>query len=303
MTDLFDFQPKPAAFAVMGNPVAHSQSPLIHSLFARQFGISLSYDRIQVDVGGFEQAVSHFCAHGGAGLNITVPYKVEAWKLCGQGRHSLTPRADLAGAVNTLVMKKSGGIHGDNTDGAGLVADIRNNLGIPLDNKNLLVIGAGGAVRGVLGSLLECHPASITVVNRTFAKAGDLVGVFSGTVDGGDTALESRRLEDCDRPRYDLIINGTAASLCGELPGISESCIDAGTIVYDMVYSPEPTVFMKWALFRGAAQAHDGLGMLVEQAAGSFFVWHRKSPDTEPVIRAVRETLAGGMCLPVPTPQ
>ncbi len=289
MTDLFDFQPKPSAFAVMGNPVSHSQSPLIHDLFARQFGISLSYDRIQVDAGGFEQAVSHFCAHGGAGLNITVPYKVEAWRLCGQGRHSLSQRANLARAVNTLSMEKSGKIHGDNTDGAGLVADIQNNLGVPLDNKNLLVIGAGGAVRGVLGPLLECSPASITVVNRTFAKAGDLVEVFSRTADSRGATLVCRRFEDCDQSRYDLIINGTAASLAGALPGISAACIDSGTIVYDMVYSPEPTVFMKWALSRGAAQAHDGLGMLVEQAAGSFFAWHRKSPDTEPVIQAIRK--------------
>lgn len=289
MTDLFDFQPKPSAFAVMGNPVAHSQSPLIHSLFARQFGISLTYDRIQVDTGGFEQAVSHFCAHGGAGLNITVPYKVEAWRLCGRDRHSLSQRADLARAVNTLSMEKPGEIQGDNTDGAGLVTDIQSNLGVPLDNKNLLVIGAGGAVRGVLGPLLECCPASIMVVNRTFAKAADLVEVFSGTVDSRRTALASCRFEDCDRPRYDLVINGTAASLSGELPGLSDACIDSGTIVYDMVYASEPTVFMKWALSRGVGQAHDGLGMLVEQAAESFSIWHRKSPDTGPVIRAIRK--------------
>jgi len=288
MTDLFDFQPKPSAFAVMGNPVAHSQSPQIHDLFARQFGISLSYDRIQVDSGGFEQAVSHFCAHGGAGLNITVPYKVEAWRLCGQGQHSLSQRAHLVRAVNTLIMEKSGKIHGDNTDGVGLVRDIQNNLSFPLDSKNLLVIGAGGAVRGVLGPLLECSPASITVVNRTFAKADALVEAFCGTVDSRRTALESRRLEDCDSSRYDLIINGTAASLCGALPGINGGCIDSGTIIYDMVYSTEPTVFMKWALSRGADQAHDGLGMLVEQAAESFYLWHRKSPDTAPVIRAIR---------------
>ena len=289
MTDLFDFRPKPSAFAVMGNPVAHSQSPLIHGLFARQFGISLSYDRIQVDSGGFEQAVSHFCAHGGAGLNITIPYKVQAWRLCGQGRHSLSQRAGLARAVNTLSMEKSGKIHGDNTDGAGLVTDIRNNLGVSLDHKNLLVIGAGGAVRGVLGPLLERHPASITVVNRTFVKACDLVEVFSRSVDSRRTTLASCRFEDCDRPRYDLIINGAASSLSGALPGISGACINSGTIVYDMVYSPEPTVFMKWALSKGADQAHDGLGMLVEQAAESFFVWHRKSPDTEPVIQAIRK--------------
>ena len=137
MADLFDFQPKPCAFAVMGNPVAHSQSPLIHDLFARQFGISLSYERIHVDIGGFEQAVSHFCAHGGAGLNITIPYKVAAWKLCGRDEYSRSQRAELAGAVNTLSMEKPGEIHGDNTDGAGLVADIQGNLGVALDNKRL----------------------------------------------------------------------------------------------------------------------------------------------------------------------
>ncbi len=294
MTDLFDFRRKSSAFAVMGNPVAHSQSPRIHALFARQVGISLSYDRIQVDSGGFEQAVSHFCAHGGAGLNVTIPYKVAAWRLCGQNGHSLSPRADLARAVNTLSLERTRKIDGDNTDGAGLVADIESNLGISLNNKNLLVIGAGGAVRGVLGPLLECHPASLMVVNRTFTKAGDLVEIFSEYADSRGVALASCRFEDCDRPRYDLIINGTAASLAGALPGISAACIDSGTVVYDMVYSPEPTVFMKWALSEGAGQAHDGLGMLVEQAAQSFFIWHGKRPDTGPVMRAIRKHRASG---------
>ncbi len=289
MTDLFDFQPESSAFAVIGNPVAHSLSPLIHGLFARQFRILLSYDRIQVDTGGFEQAVSHFCAHGGAGLNITIPYKVEAWKMCGQGKHSLSTRADLARAVNTLSIEKSGKIHGDNTDGAGLVTDLQKNLGVSLHHKNLLVIGAGGAVRGVLGPLLECRPASISVVNRTFAKACDLVEAFSTTVDSSRTLLASSRFEDCVRQRFDLIINGTAASLAGTLPGISGACIDSGTIVYDMVYGSCPTVFMKWALSEGADQAHDGLGMLVEQAAESFYAWHCKAPDTEPVIQAIRK--------------
>lgn len=289
MTDLFDFKPKPSAFAVMGNPVLHSKSPLIHDLFARQCGISLSYDRIQVDAGGFDQAVSHFCAHGGAGLNVTVPYKIEAWKMCRQGKNTLSWRADLAQAVNTLSLKRSGEVHGDNTDGAGLVADIQNNLDVPLLDKTLLIIGAGGAVRGVLAPVLECHPTSVTVVNRTAGKASELVEAFAQYANKGGTGLTSTHIENCGRQSYDLIINGTASSLAGVLPGISGACINSNTIVYDMMYHSESTVFMKWALSQGAKQAHDGLGMLVEQAAESFSVWHQKLPDTKAVIQAIRK--------------
>ncbi len=281
MTDLFDFKAEPTSFAVMGNPVKHSKSPEIHRLFAQQYGISMTYGRIQVDVGGFDQAVSHFSAHGGAGLNITVPYKVEAWQLCQHGKNILSPRADQAQAVNTLRFEKEGAIFGDNTDGAGLVADLQSNIAFSIKDKSILVIGAGGAVRGVIGSLLQCGSKTITITNRTLEKATILSERF------GD-GVQTVGLDRTGDTAFDLIINGTAASLEGLLPGISNQCINNSTLVYDMMYGNQPTVFMQWGLSSGAAQAHDGLGMLVEQAAESFYVWHQKRPDSQSVIRALR---------------
>ena len=179
MTDLFNFRAKSSQFAVMGNPVKHSKSPEIHGLFAQQCKVVMDYDRIQVDTGGFDQAVSHFKAHAGAGLNITVPYKVEAWKLCLRGGNALSNRAGLAQAINTLRFEKDGTVFGDNTDGAGLVADLQNNIGFELNNKSILIVGAGGAVRGVIGSLLECDPTNITIANRTPGKAAALCERFA----------------------------------------------------------------------------------------------------------------------------
>ena len=290
MTDLFDFKPKPSAFAVMGNPVAHSKSPQIHQMFAQQSGIDLTYDRIHVDVGGFEQAVSHFCAHGGAGLNITVPYKIEAWHLCQHTHNSLSSRAKLAEAVNTIRVEKSGALFGDNTDGIGLISDIQRNLSFSISGKAVLVIGAGGAVRGILSPLLECNPASVTIANRTVGKASQLVDVFSRIFNSDNTALQSATIDQSGTRNYDLIINGTASSLNQTLPGISESCIHSNTLVYDMMYSSQPTIFMQWALSHGARQAHDGLGMLVQQAAASFEIWHQYQPETMPVINAIRKS-------------
>ncbi len=281
MTDLFDFKLKSSSFAVMGNPVQHSQSPQIHHLFAQQCGITIDYDRIQVDVGGFHQAVSHFSACGGVGLNITVPYKVEAWQFCQQGKNTLSHRASQAQAVNTLRFEKPDCVFGDNTDGAGLVADLQNNIGFSIRDKSVLVVGAGGAVRGVIGSLLECQPKSITIANRTVDKATALSEKFGDDVHG--VGLE----QVVDRP-FDLIVNGSAASLNGQLPGLSEKCISENTLVYDLMYGAQPTIFMNWALAQGAARVHDGLGMLVEQAAESFYVWHQKRPHSQSVIDALR---------------
>ncbi len=282
MSDLFDFKAKPTRFAVMGNPVKHSQSPEIHGLFARQCEILMSYDRIQVDPGGFKQAVSHFFAHDGAGLNITLPYKVEAWQLCRQSGNTLSIRAELAQAVNTLQLEKDGSVWGDNTDGAGLVADLQNNIGFDLHGKSILVVGAGGAVRGVIGSLLEYDPKIITIANRTVAKAAALGERFGP----GIQAVGLDRAADAS---FDLIINATAASLDNRLPGIGEKCISVDTLVYDMMYGSQPTIFMQWALAHGAARCHDGLGMLVEQAAESFALWHQRRPDSQSVIRALRK--------------
>ena len=283
MSDLFNFQPKPHHFAVMGNPVNHSKSPIIHSQFAQQCSVKLEYGRIQVDIGGFEQAVSHFQAHDGAGLNITVPFKVEAWQLCQKPGHRLSERARIAQSVNTLKFESDGSIFGDNTDGIGMVRDIQKNIGLSIEGKTVLVIGAGGAVRGVLGPLLDCQPSAVTIANRTSSKAYELAEQFD------NSPLIPTSLEKTDPRGYDFIINGSAASLHNALPGISANSIHDKTVVYDMMYASQPTLFMKWALSHGAAGAFDGLGMLVEQAAESFFIWHDKQPDTSWVISALKK--------------
>lgn len=280
MSDLFDFNPRPLNFAVVGNPVEHSKSPVIHSLFAQQCGIDLDYQRMHVDLGGFEQAVSHFQAHDGAGLNVTAPFKVDAWQLCNRPTNTLSDRADLAQSVNTLHFRADGTIFGDNTDGIGMVRDIENNIGHPLKNKRILIVGAGGAVRGVLGPVLAKAPQSVTIANRTSQKAYALADQFTGNV-------IPTSLSKTDTEGYDFIINGTTSSLQDELPGIREDCITSDTVVYDMVYADQPTVFMKWALANGAENAFNGVGMLVEQAAESFYIWHQARPDSRAVIDAL----------------
>ncbi len=284
MSDLFDFRSRARDYAVMGNPVAHSKSPTIHALFGEQLGIDLSYTRIQVDPGGFGQAVSHFSAHGGAGLNITVPFKVEAWELCRRAGNRLSDRARMAESVNTLSFPGNGAVQGDNTDGIGLVRDIEENLAVPVRSKRVLVVGAGGAVRGVLEPILGRGPASVHVVNRTASRAVALAGRFAAP---GGRGVTGGALDSAAGP-YDLVINGTAASLGEALPAIDPECVGAGTVAYDMMYGAGPTPFMQWALEQGAAHASDGLGMLVEQAAESFFVWHGARPRTGPVIRRLR---------------
>ena len=281
MTDPFDFQAQTARFAVIGNPVAHSRSPQIHQLFAQQFGIALEYGRIQVDAGGFEQAVSHFAARGGAGLNVTLPFKLEARQLCGRPGNTVSARAQNAGAVNTLRFE-SGAVFGDNTDGAGLVRDIEHNLGMQIAGKRVLLLGAGGAVRGVLQPLSQCAPKNITVANRTAQKARALAKDFGGGIRGCG-------LGEVKGEVFDLVINGSSAGLHGEAPDIDANCM-RGAFAYDMLYAPagETTAFTRWALANGAARAGDGLGMLVEQAAESFYLWHRRRPDTAPVLGALR---------------
>jgi len=285
MTDLFDFKALKRDYAVMGNPVAHSKSPAIHEMFANQCDVSLTYGRIQVDTGGFEQAVSHFVAHGGAGLNITVPFKQDAWQMCQRTPNTLTPGAMLAEAVNTIGIDNDGVVHGENTDGIGITTDLQKNLQCILKNKRILIIGAGGAVRGVLAPLLDSQPRTLTIVNRTAAKATALAAHFNDNGYEGISACSLDRVEQ----NYDVVINGTAASLAGELPGVAPNCIGASTLAYDMMYGAEPTLFMKWAKDLGAGKTCDGLGMLVEQAAASFNFWHGKSPDTAPVISSLRK--------------
>jgi len=278
MTDLFDFSPPPPLYAVMGNPIDHSLSPQIHGMFAQQFRIQLDYRRFYVDVGAFDQAVDSFRAEGGQGVNVTVPFKIEAWELADER----TDRAELAGAANTLWFSDDR-IHADNTDGVGLCRDITGNLGFAIAGRRVLVVGAGGAVRGILGPLLDERPSGIMIANRSVDKAESLAGLFAGRArleTGGFDAIAGRR--------FDLVINGTSASLQGELPPLPEGLFEDGALAYDMMYSRERTPFLRWAAEHGAAQLADGLGMLVEQAAESFYIWHGKRPDTKPVIEKLR---------------
>ena len=276
MNDLFDFKPKATRFAVMGNPVKHSRSPDIHREFALQTGIDMHYARMRIE-GGFEQAVSHFQASGGGGLNITVPFKIDAWKLCTRPGNKLSERGNTAKAVNTLRFEENGTLYGDNTDGIGLVSDIQRNIGLAIEGISILLVGAGGAARGVLQPLLECRPASLHLTNRTMSKASEMAALF-------DNKITSVTIRETGRRNYDLVINATAAGLAGQMPELNAGCISHNTLAYDMVYGSQLTPFMEWALDNGAHAVHDGLGMLVEQAAASFCLWHGVHPQTKPVI-------------------
>lgn len=270
-------------YAVFGHPVSHSKSPAIHQQFAKQFNMEISYEAVDVAEGGFERKVNDFARAGGKGLNITVPYKMEAWQLAS----TRSERAELAGAVNTFKFESTGEgeykIFGDNTDGIGLVTDIQNNLKFVIKNKRVLVLGAGGAVRGVLAPLLDCQPQVFVISNRTLSKAEALVEIFK---EKGHIDVCS--FEDLAGQQFDLVINGTAASLKGEVPPIPETIFVQDALAYDMMYANKPTPFMKWSKQHGAARQADGLGMLVEQAAESFYFWRVVRPDTAPVIKMLR---------------
>ncbi len=263
----------------MGNPIAHSKSPLIHTQFAAQTQQYLRYEALLVEVDDFATAVAAFRADHGCGLNITVPFKQEAWALA----EIRTPRAERAGAVNTLWWDENNTLHGDTTDGIGLVRDLRDNLGLALTGLQVLLLGAGGAVRGVIEPLLAQQPAMLVVANRTTSKALELAEVFKdlGPISGcGFDALTDST--------FDLIINGTAAGLGGAVPPIPAALIDTDTRAYDMLYASEPTAFVRWAREQGTQHAYDGLGMLVEQAAESFRIWRGIRPATGPVIAQLR---------------
>ncbi|HUT42576.1 MAG TPA: shikimate dehydrogenase [Gammaproteobacteria bacterium] len=266
-------------YAVMGNPIAHSKSPRIHSLFAQQTGEMLDYIAILVALDGFPKAVADFMEFGGKGLNITVPFKEQAWQLA----TTRSPRAERAGAVNTLVLHANGKHHGDNTDGFGLVRDLRNNHGAELAGRRILLVGAGGAARGVIEPLLDEKPRLLVIANRTADKAVELARHFCtlGHVEGcGLDAIAGQA--------FDLVINATAASLAGAVPALPDDVVSHTSWCYDMMYGREPTAFMHWGQQRGAQHVMDGLGMLVEQAAESFYLWRKVRPDTAPVIAALR---------------
>jgi len=268
-------------YAVVGNPISHSKSPRIHSLFASETGEPVEYTAIQAPLDDFAGTVKQFFERGGKGLNVTVPFKEEAWKLADRR----TERAENAGAANTLYLDDDGRLTADNTDGCGIVRDLVSNHGVTLKAAHVLVLGAGGAVRGVLGPILAEHPASITIANRTVAKAEALVELFTPVA--GETRLSACGFEQPNEP-FDVIINGTSASLKGDLPPLSSKVIAQGTVIYDMMYSLQTTTFNQWALEQGAQIVHDGLGMLVEQAAESFRIWRGISPATRPVIEELR---------------
>lgn len=269
-------------FAVYGNPIKHSKSPLIHAAFAAQFGHRVEYRAVRVEPGDFERTARAFFAGGGAGLNVTVPFKPEAAVLADQ----LSERARRAGAANTLSRVDGGLIHGDNTDGVGLVRDMVVNLGWTLQGARVLLLGAGGAARGVLEPLFQERPCSIRIANRSADKAEALAAIFRpfGEVSGGG-------FEDLDGGGFDLIVNATSAGLSGEVPPLPASVLTERSCCYDMVYGTQPTAFMRWAAHHAAWAVSDGLGMLVEQAAESYYRWHRARPETGPVIRRVREAL------------
>ncbi|MCL6268529.1 shikimate dehydrogenase [Sansalvadorimonas sp. 2012CJ34-2] len=266
-------------YAVMGNPISHSKSPQIHTAFAAQTKQQLEYKAIHVELDGFAQAVSEFFTeqNKGKGLNITVPFKQQAWELAGQ----LTERAKRAGAVNTLWKDDKDQLWGDTTDGVGLVRDITRNHKVTVQGKRVLVLGAGGAVRGVLQPLLEQNPAEIVIANRTVSKAEELVELFSDL--GKVTASGFEQVTGM----FDLVINGTAASLQGDLPPLPASVIKNTTVSYDMMYGKEQAVFNHWAQEHGASKTLDGLGMLVEQAAESFSIWRGILPETTELISSL----------------
>lgn len=266
-------------YAVIGNPIAHSKSPLIHRKFAAQTGQDLSYEKILGDLEYFADDVRMFFAAGGKGLNVTVPFKEQAWRLADE----LTARANSAEAVNTLMLREGGSILGDNTDGVGLVRDLQQNHGFRLEGRRVLLLGAGGASRGVARPLLEQRLSCLVIANRTASRATDVAAQLQplGSVTGCG-------LDELSGQSFDLIINGTAAGLSGQVPDIPVSCLGKNTWVYDMMYATEPTAFVKWARGQGIEHALDGLGMLVEQAAESFFLWRGVRPDTKTVIEDLR---------------
>ncbi|WCN07475.1 shikimate dehydrogenase [Marinomonas mediterranea] len=263
-------------YVVVGNPIAHSKSPAIHAEFAKQTDQSVYYGTLLGEEERFEAQVRDFFSEGGKGMNVTVPFKERAFAMC----DVLSKRAELAGAVNTLMLGKNGEIYGDNTDGAGMVRDIVHVLNQPLKGKRILIIGAGGAVRGVLEPVLAQAPLSVTVANRTVSKAEALGKIFDCVASSFD-ALEGT---------FDVIINGSSASLSGQLPPLKDELVGAHTWCYDMMYGKEPTVFLKWAETLGAKGA-DGLGMLVGQAAEAFFVWRHVRPEQAPVIEQLRREM------------
>ncbi len=272
----------PDQYVVIGNPIAHSKSPRIHQLFAAQTNQHLGYETLLAPLDGFAASVRNFIAAGGRGANVTVPFKEEAFRLASE----LSPRARAAGAVNTLRFDSNGGIYGDNTDGTGLVRDITVNLRRSLNDKRVLLLGAGGAARGVILPLLLEGPARLYIANRTPAKAAALVNEFNAFPDGLPGRLDGGSFSNLTGQQFDVVINATSAGLSDSALDLPDNLFATMSLAYDMVYGRE-TPFMQQARAAGAAIA-DGLGMLVEQAAEAFYLWRGVRPDTQPVMQALR---------------
>ena len=268
-------------YAVIGNPIAHSKSPDIHARFAAQTKQDSHYERLLAPLDGFVSTVRTFVSQGGKGANVTVPFKLEAFDMA----TTLSDRARIAGAVNTLRFDGHT-IFGDNTDGAGLVNDIVRHAGMSLSGKRILLLGAGGAARGVIQPLLDQQPAAFVIANRTVSKAVELAQIFAAA---SNTPISTSAFHDLHAP-FDIVINGTSAGLTDDMPDVPSTIFANETLAYDMVYGKHPTRFMQFALQHGA-RARDGLGMLVEQAAESFLIWRGVRPETASVLAALRESL------------
>lgn len=264
-------------YAVMGYPIQHSWSPFIHGMFAKQTGQALVYSRMEVAPDQLSEAVTQFFAEGGKGLNITVPHKQAAVSLT----RWRTPRASIAGAINTIATQ-DGGLLGDNTDGAGLINDLTRNLQLQLADTRILLLGAGGAARGVLGPLLAAAPARLEIVNRNVARALELVEEFEAL-----GAMHGCSFDDVTHEPFDLVINATSASLQGGTLPVPADVVGPQTVCYDMAYGKGDTPFTRWAKLVGAARAETGWGMLVEQAAEAFELWRGVRPETAPVLKAL----------------
>ncbi len=269
-------------YAVIGNPIEHSKSPLIQSHFASEAQQSMDYTALLSPLDRFEQTVRQFFQQHGKGLNVTVPFKLEAWDLCDE----LSDYAQQAGAVNTLLYQDDGRIYGANTDGLGIVRDLMVNNGVTLQGKRILILGAGGAVRGILQPIMRQQPEQVFIANRTATKAEQLIEHFTSFQ--SMTSMLSGGYETIPLQSFDLIINGTSASLNGVLPPIPVECCQDTQCCYDMMYSDKPTPFVQWGRDNHAVLALDGLGMLIEQAAESFQLWRGIRPNTAPVFDLLR---------------
>lgn len=265
-------------YAVIGNPIKHSKSPQIHSLFAQQEKIQIDYQRILADTSEFIESVENFHRKGGLGLNITVPFKIEAYQAC----HQLNDYAQAAKAVNTITFNDQLGWLGANTDGVGLLQDLKINLGFDLHNKKILILGAGGASQGILLPLLQEKPKQLIIANRTVEKAIALANEFKS-----EGHIDACSYEDLTTP-FDIIINATSASLSNDMPPLNSGIVNKESFCYDLAYSDTETPFLTWAQQQNVQSCHDGLGMLIEQAAESYFIWRGFRPSTKELFKTLR---------------